>query len=325
MKFSKQLFHGAIAIACLTAIHGAFAQDAYPSKPIKIMVGFAPGGPADGLARIVAESLGSVFGQPLIVENRPGAGGTIAAAQVAKSPPDGYTLLLVSSGHAGNGAFYGNLSYEAVKSFSPIGGVASTPVVVLVNASSPYQTLSDLINDAKKNPGKLNYGTGGGATLTNLAAEQLKSDAGFDAKGVGYKGTGPVLAATLSGEIDAAFDTVTGAIGLTKAGKLRILAVTSAKRSTVLPQIPTAAEQGVPRFDTVGWYGIIAPAGTPAPVITKFNAELNKALASAAVREKLTTLGAEAMEGSPAQFTRFMESETTRWSTLIRKLNLRPE
>ncbi len=325
MKLKSMLTRCMLTVVGLTCAALSSAQDVYPSKPIRLLVGFAPGGPADGLARIVAQSVSGSIGQPIIVDNKPGAGGTIAAAQAAKAPPDGYTLLLVSSGHAGNGAYYGNLSYETVKSFSPVGGVASSPVVVLVNATSPYKSLADLLADARKRPGALNYGTGGGATLTNLAAEQLKSDAGIDARGISYKGSGPALTAAMAGEVDAVFDTVSSAVGLVRSGKLRALAVTSDKRSAVLPQVPTVAEQGVPRFDTTGWFGILAPAGTSPSVINRFNAELNQALASAAVREKLAGLGAESMEGRPAQFGQFIESETARWSALIRRLNLRAE
>jgi tripartite-type tricarboxylate transporter receptor subunit TctC len=326
MNIQHLLLRCAIVLAGGLSLQAASAQEsAYPGKPVKILVGFAAGGPADILARIVADSVGPALGQPIVVENKAGAGGTIAAAMVAKAPADGHTLLLVSSGHSGNGAFYGNLPFDTVKSFAPIGGVASTPVAILVNAASPYKTLSELVADARKHPDKLNFGTGGGATLTNLAVEQLKSDAKFDARAIAYKGGSAVLTAVLSNEIDAGVDTVSGSLELVRSGRLRVLAVTSAKRSSVLPQVPTVAEQlGVP-FDTTGWYGLLAPAGTPPAVLAKFNAELNKALAQPAVREKLSGLGAEPMDGPPAPFGRFLESETARWSALINRLNLRAQ
>ncbi|WP_084360867.1 Bug family tripartite tricarboxylate transporter substrate binding protein [Hydrogenophaga palleronii] len=327
MKFvSSRWALGALIAASTLLSHTAFAQDGgYPNKPIKIVVGFAAGGPADILARIVADTVGPALGQAIVVENKAGAGGTIAATQVAKAPADGYTLMLVSSGHTGNGAYYGNLPYDTVKSFTPIGGVASTPVVILVNANSPYKTLQDMVADARKHPDKLNFGTGGGATLTNLATEQLKSDAKVDVKAIAYKGGSAVLTAVLTGEIEAGVDTVSSSMELARSGRVRMLAVTSAKRSAVVPQVPTVTESGVPKFDITGWYGLIAPAGTPPAVVQKLNTELNKALALPAVRERLQGLGAESMEGTPIQFGHFMESETTRWSALIQRLNLRAQ
>ena len=314
-----------VTVAALGAAAGAWAQDSYPSKPIKLVVGFAPGGPADGLARIVGQSFNEALGQPVVVDNRPGAGGTIAAAQVAKAPADGYTLLFVSSGHAGNAAYYNSLPYDTVKSFAPVGGVASSPVVVLVNPSSPYHSIKELVAYAKRNPGKLNFGTGGGATLTNLAAELLKTEGRFEAQTVPYKGSGPALTGLLGGEVDAVFDTVSSSVALVKSGKLRALAVTSAKRSSVLPQVPTVAEEVLPKFDANGWFGVLAPAGTPPAIVARLNAELNRALKSRAVLERLAVLGADPLAGSPAQFGTLIQSETARWSAVILRLGLRPE
>lgn len=313
-----------VSAALVAATTIAFAQD-YPSKSIQLIVGFAPGGPADGLARIVSQTVGEALQKPIIVENRPGAGGTIAAAAVAKSPADGYTLMLVSSGHSGNGAYYSNLSYDTIKSFTPVGAVASSPVVIVVSASSPYKRVSEFVAAARKSPDKLSYATGGGATLTNLAAEALKFEARFSALSVPYKGSGPALTALLAGEVDFAYDTVSSAIGLIRSGKLRAIAVTSLKRSSVLPDVPTVAEDAVPGFDVTGWFGVLAPAGTPAAAVDKFNRELTRALKSAAVIERLKLLGADPFDGTPAQFGKFMEGETARWSALIKRLNLRAE
>lgn len=322
----KQHFAARWTLAVLVAASSvaAFAQD-YPNKPIHLLVGFAPGGPADGLARIVSQTVGEALKQPIIVENKPGAGGTLAAAAVAKATPDGYNLMLVSSGHAGNGAYYPNLPYETVKSFAPVGAVASSPVVIVVNAGSPFKRVTHLVDTARKNPDKLSYATGGGATLTNLAAEALKSEGRFAALSVPYKGSGPALTALLGGEIDFAFDTVSSAIGLIRSGKLRAIAVTSVKRSSVLPDVPTVAEELIPGFDVTGWFGVLAPAGTPAAAVDLFNRELNRALKSPAVIEKLSGLGADAFEGSPAQFGKLLESESARWSAVIRRLNLRAD
>lgn len=315
----------AIAGAALMAATLASAQDTYPTRSIRLIVGFAAGGPADAFARIAAQSLTESLGQPVVVENKPGAGGTIAAAQVAKAPPDGYTLLLISSGHAGNGAYYSRLTYDTVKSFAPVGGVASSPVAIIVNASAPYRTMADLVAQARRAPGKLNFGTGGGATLTNLAAELLKTEAGLDAKAIFYKGSGPALTALLGGEIDAVLDTVSSSVALVRSGKLRALAVTSAHRSSVLPEVQTVAEQGIPNFDVTGWFGLVAPAGTPPYIVTRLNTDLNRALKSHPVQERLAGLGADPMEGSAAQFGNLLEKETVRWSALIRRLGLKAE
>lgn len=313
---------GALALATPLA---AVAQN-YPSKPIRIVVGFAPGGPADGSARIIGEALSRSLKQPVVIENKPGAGGTIAAGAVAQAAPDGYTLLMASSGHAGNGAYYGNLPFDTVKSFKAVAGVSATPVVILVAASSPHKTLADLLDDARANPGKLSVATGGGATLTNLAAEVLKDTAKLRMVAVPYKGTGPVLTAVIGGEVQVGVDTVSGAIGLIRSGKLRALAVTSAKRSSVLPDVPTAAEtKALAGFDVNGWYGVLAPAGTPSEVVATLNRDINKALASPAVVEKLALLGADPIAGSTEQFNALLVSETARWTGVIKALGLRNE
>jgi tripartite-type tricarboxylate transporter receptor subunit TctC len=313
---------GALALATPLV---AVAQD-YPSKPIRIVVGFAPGGPADGSARIIGEALSRSLRQPVVIENKAGAGGTIAAGAVAQAAPDGYTLLMASSGHAGNGVYYGNLPFDTVKSFKAVAGVSATPVVILVAASSPYKTLADLLDDARANPGKLSVATGGGATLTNLAAEVLKDTAKLRMVAVPYKGTGPVLTAVIGGEVQVGVDTVSGAIGLIRSGKLRALAVTSPKRSSVLPDVPTAAEtKSLAGFDVNGWYGVLAPAGTPSEVVATLNRDINKALASPAVVEKLALLGADPIAGSTEQFNALLVSETARWTGVIKALGLRNE
>jgi tripartite-type tricarboxylate transporter receptor subunit TctC len=291
-----------------------------------MIVGFAPGGPADGSARIIGDVISKTLKQPVVIDNKAGAGGTIAAAAVAQSAPDGYTLLMASSGHAGNGAYYSNLNFDTVKSFKAVAGVSATPVVILVAADSPYKTLGNLIDDARANPDKLSVATGGGATLTNLAAEVLKSSAKIRMVAVPYKGTGPVLTAVIGGEVQVGVDTVSGAIGLIRSGKLRALAVTSAKRSSVLPDVPTVAEtKGLSDFDVTGWYGVLAPAGTSTEVVATLNREINKALATPAVVQKLALLGADPLPGSPEQFNSLLVSETSRWTGVIKKLGLKSE
>lgn len=323
-SFRNALQQLALVIFGMHAIY-AVAQG-YPSKPIRLYVGFAPGGPADGSARIIGDVIARTLKQPVVIDNKPGAGGTIAAATVAQSPADGYTLLMASSGHAGNGAYYGNLNFDTVKSFKAIASVSATPVVILVAADSPYKTLANLLDDARSNPDKISIATGGGATLTNLAAEVLKSSAKVKMVAVPYKGTSPVLTAVIGGEVSVGIDTVSGSIGLIRSGKLRALAVTSAKRSSVLPDVPTVVEtKTLSEFDITGWYGVLAPSNTPAEVVTILNREINKALATPAVVEKLALLGSDPLPGSPEQFNSLLASETSRWTAVIKKLGLKSE
>ena len=317
---------GLAAIGAAFLNFGAAARaEEYPAKPIRMLVGFAPGGPADGLARIVGQAMGDAMKQPFVIENRPGAGGTIAVGAAAKSDADGYTLLLVSSGHAGNTTYYQTLPYDPAKDFAPVGGVASSPVAIIVQANAPYKNLADLLAAAKANPGKLNYGTGGGATLTNLAAEVLKQDAGIQATGVAYRGSGPALTALLGGEIDFMFDTVSSAIGQIRGGRMRALAVTSKVRSSVLPDVPTAHESALPGFEVDGWFGILAPAATPKPILARLNAELNKALKTPDVTQRFATLGADPLGGEAAKFGALIDSETLRWGKVIKALGLKAD
>ncbi|PSL82919.1 LacI family transcriptional regulator [Variovorax sp. WS11] len=317
----KGLFVAGAALALCTA----HAQS-YPTKPVSLIVGFAPGGSADILARLVAQKLGTTLGQSVIVDNRPGAGATIATAAVAAAKPDGYTLLMVTSGHAGSSALYPKLSYDTQKSFDPVAKVGASPVVIVAPASAPYKQLKDVVDAARKNPGKLNYAAGGGgATTTSLAAEFLKSEAKIDMVMVPYKGSGPALTALLSSEVDLGFDIPSSALPHIKSGKLRPLAVTTKTRSSVLPDVPTVAEQGMPGFEVTGWFGILAPAGTPPAVIARLNKEVNALLSDPDTRNKLEGLGVEAASGSPADFGKLIESETKRYGDAIRKLGIKAE
>ncbi|MBK8764900.1 MAG: tripartite tricarboxylate transporter substrate binding protein [Burkholderiaceae bacterium] len=302
----------------------ALAQD-FPIRPITLVVGFAPGGSADILARLVAQKLSGSLGQQVVIENKPGAGATIAAAAVAGAPADGHTLLLVTSGHAGSGALYAKLPYDPQKSFAPIARIGATPVVIVAPAGAPYRTLPDLIGAARKHPGKLNYAAGGGgATTTSLAAEFLKSDAAVDMQMIPYKGSGPALVALLAGEVDVGFDIPTSALPHIQAGKLRPLAVTSRVRAAVLPDVPTVAEQGLPGFEVTGWFGLMAPARTPAAVIARLNREVNAILLLPDVKARLDSLGVEPAGGSADEFTRLIETESRRYGDAIRRLGLQP-
>jgi tripartite-type tricarboxylate transporter receptor subunit TctC len=323
MKWTQRAF----AVAAAAAIFGAPAQaQDYPSRPVTLVVGFAVGGSADILARLIAQKLAVPLKQQVIVDNKPGAGGTIGAAAVAAAKPDGQTLLLVTSGHAGSGALYPKLNYDPLKAFAPVSKLGATPVVVVTNAASPFKSLADVIAAARKSPGKLNYAAGGGgATVTNLAAEFLKHDAGIDMVLINYKGSGPALTALLAGEVDLGFDIPSSTLPLIKDGRLRALAVTSRQRAASMPDVPTVAEQGIRDFDVTGWFGVLAPAGTPAPVVARLNKEIDAILAQADVKARMADLGLEPGGGSGADFGKLIDSETRRAGDAIRRLGLRAD
>lgn len=311
---------GTIALAPM-----AWAQS-YPAKPITLVVGFAPGGSGDILARLMGDALGKALGQTVVVDNRPGAGATIATSYVATAPADGYTLLFVTSGFPGSTTLYPKLNYDTVKTFAPVAKVGASPVVVVVPAASPFKDFRAVLDAARKSPGKLNYAAGGGgATTTSLAAEFLKSEAKVNMQMIPYKGSGPALTALLSGEVDLGFDIPSSALPHIQSGKLRALAVTTAKRSAVLPEVPTVAELAVPGFEVTGWFGILAPAATPPAIVDRLNREVNAALAQPAVQQRLQALGVEPGGGTSAAFGQLIAAETTRYGEAIRRLGLKAE
>lgn len=315
-----------MALAGALAGLAATAEAQRSTSPINLYVGFAAGGPADTLARIMGEQLGTRLGRPVVVQNKPGAGGTVAAAQVAKADPDGASLLLVSSGHAGAAALYPNLPFDSQKDFTPVIALAQTPIVILVKADSPYRTIADVLAAARAQPGKLNYGTGGGgATLTAMAAVLLQRELDFKAEAINFRGSGPANLALMAGQIDFQFDTVSGAIGLLSGGTLRALAVTSPQRSAVLPSVPTIAETLKPGFDVTGWFGILGPAGLNATTVDELNQTFNAILTDKGTRERLAGLGLDPIGGTPKQFADLLSSETNRWSGIIRDLGLKPD
>ncbi|SEK15886.1 MULTISPECIES: tripartite tricarboxylate transporter substrate binding protein [unclassified Variovorax] len=324
-KLVRHLALGLTAGAALLTAAGAHAQ-AYPAKTTTLVVGFAPGGSGDILARMVAQKLTTSLGQPVIVDNRPGAGGTIANSFVANASADGYTLLFVTSGFPGSTALYPKLNYDTVKSFAPVAKVGASPVVMVAPAGSPLHSLADVLATARKAPGKLNYAAGGGgATTTSLAAEFLKSEAKVDMLMIPYKGSGPALTALMGHEVDLGFDIPSSALPLIRSGKLRALAVTTKARSAALPDVPTVAETAVPNFEVTGWFGILAPAGTPPEVVARLNKDVNAALAMPDVKERLQALGVEPAHGSPAEFGQLIASETKRYGDAIRRLGLKAD
>ena len=317
----------AAAVLCCGAItHGAaLAQQAYPSKPIHLVVPFAPGGSSDVLARLLAKEIEPKLGQPVLVENRAGAGGSVAAGHVAKAPADGHTILLVAAGHAGMGALYDKLPFDPVADFAPVIGLTTAPVVVVVNAQSRYKTMQDLVAAARAEPGKLNCaGGGGGATVTNLAFELLKSELKLSITAVPYKGSAPALTALIGGEIDCDSDATASALPFVQAGKLRALVVSTDKRIDLLPDTPTVAETVLPGFNVSIWTGLLAPKGTPAPVVDRLYREFNAAMALPQVQEKLKAMASSSMGADSASFGRFLASETERWGGVIRQLGLKP-
>jgi tripartite-type tricarboxylate transporter receptor subunit TctC len=311
------------------ALHGiepAHAQ-AYPNRPIRMVVPFPAGGPTDGMARIISDRLGAVLGQNIVVENRGGgAGGSIGAKFVATSDPDGYTLLITPGGSLTTGpAVHGNIGYDPVKAFVPVGQLIDTPQVVVVHQDVPVKTLAELVAYAKANPGKISWGSQGFGTAPHLLAELFKLDAGVNIVHVPYRGTAPMLAAIVAGEVQMVADPMTTVLPHIQSGKLRPLAITSATRSQKLPDVPTVIEAGYPKLQATFWLGVVAPAGTPPDIIQKLNAAFRESLAPAETRARLDTLGAEIKIGTPAEFEKLLADELAKWTAVVKAANIKVE
>ncbi|MEO8753886.1 MAG: tripartite tricarboxylate transporter substrate binding protein [Casimicrobiaceae bacterium] len=291
----------------------------YPAKPVKMIVPFPPGGSLDLAGRLIAQKLTDAWGQSVVVENRPGAGGNIGADFVAKSPPDGYTILLGAlSTHAVNPSLYKSMPYDAAKDFVPITLIAVTPNVLVVNASLPVNNVKEFIAYAKANPGKLAFGSGSNGSAGHLAGELFKVETGTDAVHVPFKGGAPATQALLAGDTQFMFDNLANAMAQVKAGKLKALAVTTAQRSKLVPDLPTMAEAGLPGFDISTWYGFFAPAGTPPAIVAKWNADVTKILNSPEVRDKLMADGAEPAPNTPEQFAQMIANELTKYARIVK-------
>jgi tripartite-type tricarboxylate transporter receptor subunit TctC len=321
------LFGTLAALALAAAVPTARGQDpAWPSKTIKIVVPFAAGGTSDALARLLAEKLQAAWKQPVIVENRAGAGGVIGADVVAKSPPDGYTLLLGTiASHAINPALQPKMPYDAAKDFVPVFFVGNIANVLLVGANQPYKSVKELVAAAKAKPGTIAYGTPGAGSSQHLSGVKFALDAGIELVHVPYKGSGPSMQDLIAGQIPMSFETALVAIPQINAGKVRALAVTPAKRAKVLPEVPTLAESGLKGFDVASWQAIFAPAGTPKPIVDKLNAELTKIVAETPVAARLFTMGVENVPMTPAQFADFQRAELAKWAKIVKDGNVRPE
>jgi tripartite-type tricarboxylate transporter receptor subunit TctC len=310
------------ALALAAALTGPLptrAQDAWPGKPVKIVVPFAAGGTSDALARLLGQKLHEVLKQTVIVENKAGAGGVIGADVVAKSAPDGYTLLLGTiASHAINPALQPRIPYNAGKDFVPVFFVGNIANVLLVGAAQPYKNVNELIAAAKAKPDSLAYGTPGAGSSQHLSGVKFALDAGIALVHVPYKGSGPSMQDLLAGQIPMSFDTALVALPQITAGKVRALAVTSAKRAKVLPDVPTLAESGLKGFDVSSWQAIFAPAGTPAAIVKRLNDELTKIVAQTEVAARLYTMGVENVPMTPAQFADFEQAELVKWARIVK-------
>ena len=305
----------ALVAAAALAIGGAFAQG-FPAKPVHVIVPFPPGGGADALARVMGPHLTKLWGQPVIVENRPGASGHIGAEFVANAPADGYTLLMSSTA---------SLTEKNVHQFAPVTLVSASPYVIAVNPKVAAKSVAELIQLAKRNPGKLTYGSSGTGAASHLSAELFKSLAGVDLLHVPYKGTGQAVTDLLAGQIDVMFAPAQTVMGHVQGGRLRALAVTSAARASTLPELPTAAESGLPGYEAVGWFGLLAPAATPRDLVARLSADANKVLADPEVKQKLVAQGAEPSGNTPDQFAAYIRADQAKWSRLMKQQGITPE
>lgn len=305
------VFAAAAAAPC------AMAQD-YPSRPVRIVVPFAPAGGSDTVARTVAQKLGEALGQPVVVENKPGAGGNIGTDQVAKAAPDGYTFLMGVVGPvAVNPSLFGNLPYDPLRDFAPITQAVSVTNMLVVHPSVPANTVRELIEWGKRNPGKLSSGTGGTGTAGHMASELFKSMAKLDMAVVPYKGAAPAVNDVLGGQVNMSFEALLSTLPHVKAGKLKAIAVTTSMRSSQLPNVPTIAEAGLSGYEANNWYGFLAPAGTPRPIIDRLNREIGKILSMPDVKEKLAGLGAEVIGNSPQQFATAIKTDVEKWKRVV--------
>jgi tripartite-type tricarboxylate transporter receptor subunit TctC len=303
----------------------ALAQS-WPSKPIRLVIAQAPGSATDVISRVVANPLSEALGQPIVIDARPGAGGVLGTEVAARSAPDGYTLFMANnSTHGSNPAVYAKLPYDAVKDFAPISLVASVPYVLVVDPKLPVRTVQEFIALVKASPGKLNYASAGNGSTHHFCGELLKSMSGIDIQHIPYKGSGPGIAGLLGGEVSMMFSNVADIGSQIKAGKVKPLAVTATKRASLLPEVPTMEEAGLPGFVITSWFGLLAPAGTPAPVIARLNAEMVKVLGRAEVKATLGAQGLEVASSTPEQFGEHIKSEIARFTKIARAAGIKAE
>ena len=320
---SRALIGAALALATSPSL----AQpSAFPDRPIHFVVGFTPGGPSDILSRALGQKLAEQWGQQVVIENRPGAGGNIAAEAVARSAPDGYTWLLGNNSIlATNASLYRKLGYDPVKDFAPVALVAIQPNILVVNQQVPAGSVSELIALARAKPGQLNYASSGSGAAAHLSGELFKAMTGVDMVHVPYKGAQPALTDVIAGQAQLMFATSASVLPHVKTGRLRALAVTTAQRSATVPELPTVAEAGVPGFESITWHGVVVPAATPAPLVQRLNRDIVAVLQMPDVRERLAALGAEVVGGTPSDFADYIAKEIPKWSKVVKDSGARAE
>ena len=320
----RQFLHLAAGAAVLPTLPRIALAQTYPTRPVRLIVTFAAGGSPDIIARLMGQWLSERLGQPIIVDNRPGAAGNIGTEIGVRAPPDGYTLLMALSVNAINASVYNNLSFNFMRDTAPVASIASTPLIMEVNPSVPAKTVPEFIAYAKANPGKISMASGGKGAPGHAAGELFKMMAGVDMVHVPYRGDALVLPDLISGQVQVYFGVMPASLGYIRAGKLRALAVTSATRQEALPDVPTVGEF-LPGFEARGWYGIVVPKATPAEIVGKLNQEINAALADPNMKKRLTDLGVAVFAGSPADFGKFIADETEKWAKVVKFADIKAE
>jgi tripartite-type tricarboxylate transporter receptor subunit TctC len=320
----KLLFR-CVAALLLLGMSGALWAQNWPTKPIRMIIAFPPGGPTDLVSRVLAQRLSEQLGQQVIVDNKPGAGGNIAAELSAKAAPDGYTVFYNTSAIVIGPALYGKVNYDPLKDFAPVALTASVPLVLVVNPQLPARSVKEFLDLAKSRAGALNYSSSGTGTITHLASAMMSTQMGLQTQHIPYKGSAPGLVDLVAGQTQFMIDTMNTVLPYARDNRLRGLAVTGSKRSALMPELPTLAESGMPGFEAAAWQGIVVPTGTPADIIQKLNAEVNKALAHPDVRSRLAAQGADILGGSPAEYAAYLRTEIPRWAKAVKDSGAKAE
>ena len=321
----RRLLALATALLCSAALPARAEPAAWPSKPIKLVVGYAAGGATDVVARLVAVRLGEQLGQPVLVDNRTGANSNVGAEAVARAPADGYTLYVYTIANTINASLYARLGYDPVKDFEPVGLIAKIPNILVVNPKLPIRSVADYLRFAKEQPDGITFASSGSGSSIHLSGEMFKMKAGLKMLHVPYRGSAPAITDLLGGQVQSMFDNMPSALPHVQGGRLRAIAITSAQRSPLLPDVPTVAESGYPGFDVQSWFGLAAPAGTPHPVIERLNAALDKVMAAPEVRQRLRDLGATPEAGTPEQMRALVAAEIKRWREVVKASGAKAE
>ena len=321
----RNLLACAVALSATAVVLTPAAAQDYPSRPVKVIVGYAPGGGTDIFARLIADKLGRVLGQPVLVDNKAGANGIIGADQVAKSPADGYSLLFVVNTHVTNVDMYASLPFDPIKDFSPVGLVVSTPLLLISNPGFAPNNVQELLAFARANPAKATFATPGLGSPAHLTIEMLKANAGVDIHVIHYKGAGPAQTDVMAGHVNMQIPTLAQALPQAKAGKVKMLAQTGLTRSGQVPDLPTIAEQGVPGFQSDIWFALLAPVGTPQPVVAKLNRALNEVLAQSDTVARLREMGGDPIGGTPDQALKLMRDDQAKWHKVIKDVGIKPQ